>query len=404
MVETADVVVVGGGVNGVSIACALAARGVKTVLLDKGALAGGASGRSSALVRMHYTNEWDARLAWASYPVFAEWTERMGRPAVFTRTGFVNVVAPAFAQNLARNVEMLRGIGVPTTVLSPGELRALQPCANVEDVGAAAYEADSGYADPAETVEGFRRRATELGARIRPWTAVTGLASRDSRVTGVDTAAGRIDAGAVVLAAGAWSAVLARGIGLDLPMRPKAIDTVAVSRPPELAAPHMVFIDNVLGNYFRPEAGGLTLVGIPCQEWDIDPDTLGSGLPPGAADRGAELLTHRIPAMERATLARGYRAFDGYSDDRHAILGLVDGIDGLYLATAFSGSGFKIAPAVGTCMAELIADGRAKTVDIDAFNLRRFALGRPIEGPHPYATRPDHLDPRSRPAGSPLRD
>jgi sarcosine oxidase subunit beta len=182
-------------------------------------------------------------------------------------------------------------------------------------------------------------------------------------------------------------------MGLALPARPKAIDTVAVSRPTELRDPHMVYIDNVLGNYFRPEAGGLSLVGIPCQEWDIDPDTLGTGLPPGAAELGASLLTHRIPVMERATLARGYRAFDGYSADRHAILGGVDGIDGLYLATAFSGSGFKIAPAVGACMAELITEGRARTVDIAPFGLGRFAAGRTVEGPYPYAVRPDHVDP-----------
>jgi len=155
----------------------------------------------------------------------------------------------------------------------------------------------------------------------------------------------------------------------------------------------MVFIDNVQGNYFRPEAGGLTLAGVPCQEWDIDPDTLPTGLPPQASDIGARLLMHRIPVMERATLSRGYRAFDGYSADRHAILGGVDGIDGLYLATAFSGSGFKIAPAVGACMAELVTEGRAKTVDIEAFSLRRFALGKSVEGPYPYAPRPDHLDP-----------
>jgi sarcosine oxidase subunit beta len=209
----------------------------------------------------------------------------------------------------------------------------------------------------------------------------------------VETSAGRIDAGSVIVAAGAWSRRLCTEFGLDLPARPKAIDTVAVSRPPELAKGHMVFIDNVQGNYFRTEAGGLTLVGVPCQEWDIDPDTLGTGLPPHAAGLGAQLVTHRIPAMERATLARGYRAFDGYSRDRHAILGAVDGVDGLYLATAFSGSGFKIAPAVGMCMAELITEGRAKTVDIEAFSLRRFAEGKTVEGPYPYATRPDYIDP-----------
>jgi sarcosine oxidase subunit beta len=395
MHQTADVVVVGGGVNGASITYALAARGVKVVLVEKGALAGGASGRSSALVRMHYTNEEDARLALASFPVFRNWTELMGGPAVFTHTGFVNVVAPQYVEHLRRNVEMLKGLGVNTMALTGVELKELQPFANVEDIGAAAYEPDSGYANPAETVEGFRRRAAELGARILQWTAVTRVLRQESRVTGVDTSAGRIDAGSVIVAAGAWSKRLCEEFGLALPARPKAIDTVAVTRPLELSNGHMVFIDNVLGNYFRPEGGGLTLVGIPCQEWDIDPDTLGTGLPPQAADVGAQLLTHRIPAMERATLARGYRAFDGYSADRHAILGRVEGIDGLYVATAFSGSGFKISPAVGMCMAELVTEGRAKTVDIEPFSLRRFAEGRTVEGPYPYAVRPDYIDPRS---------
>ena len=393
MSDTADVVVVGGGVNGASIAYALAARRVRVVLVEQGALASGASGRSSALVRMHYTNEWDARLAWASFPVFRDWPERMGGPPVFTRTGFLNVVGPPHAEHLRRNVEMLQRIGVKTSAITPAELRDLQPFANVDDIGAAAYEPESGYANPAETVEGFRRRAVELGARILQWTRVTRIDRTESQVRGVETSAGRIDAGSVVVAAGAWSRRLCDEIGLHLPARPKAIDTVAVARPPALREPHMVFIDNVQGNYFRPEAGGLTLVGVPCQEWDIDPDTLGTGLPPHAAALGAQLLTHRIPAMERATLARGYRAFDGYSADRHAILGPVDGIDGLYLATAFSGSGFKIAPAVGACLAELITEGRARTVDIGAFGLRRFAEGRTVEGPHPYAVRPDHVDP-----------
>jgi glycine/D-amino acid oxidase-like deaminating enzyme len=397
MAETADVVVIGGGVNGASIAYALAAKGVKrVVLVEKGAVASGASGFSSALVRMHYTNEWDARLAWASFPVFKNWTELMGGPPVFTHTGFINIVAPEYAEALRKNVEMLRGIGINTVALFPAEIKELQPFVNVDDLGAGAYEPDSGYANPAETVEGFRRRAHELGARVLQYTTVTRVLHHGARVDGVETTAGRIDAGAVVVAAGAWAPRLCREFGLELPARPKAIDTVVVTRPPELAKPHMIFIDNAQGTYMRPESGILSLVGVPCQEWDIDPDTLGHGLPPAAAAEGAQLLTHRIPALERATLARGYRAFDGYSSDRHAILGRVDGIDNCYLATAFSGSGFKIAPAVGMCMAELITEGRAKTVDIEAFNLRRFAEGRTVEGPYPYAPRRDQRDP---PAG-----
>ena len=393
MAQTADVVVVGGGVNGASIAYALAARGSKVALVEQGACGDGASGRSSALVRMHYTNEWDARLAWASYPLFRDWAHVMGGEAVFTRTGFMNVVAPAYAENLRRNVEMLRRIGVETVALSPRELQDLQPFVRVDDIGAAAYEPQSGYANPSAVIDGFRRRTQELGGRVAQWTTVTRILRRDSRVLGVETTAGTIDAGAVVIAAGAWAPRLCREIGVTLPARPKAIDTVVVARPPELADPHMVFIDNVQGSYFRTESTTLTLVGVPCPVWDIDPDTLGTGVAPNAAAEGAAILTHRIPAMERATMSRGYRAFDLYSGDRHAILGAVPGVDGLYLATAFSGSGFKIAPAVGACMAQLIVDGRAKTVDIDAFSVRRFAEGRAVEGPYPYAARPDHVGP-----------
>ena len=397
MAKTADVVIIGGGVIGTSIAFALAAAGVKRVtLLEKGALASGASGRSSALIRMHYVNEEDARLAWASFPVFRDWTERMGGPPVFTHTGFVAVVGHRDAAALRANVEMLRKIGVDTSALSATELKALQPFVNVEDVGAAAYEPASGYASPADVVEGFRRQAQQRGAQIRQWTPVTRVVRRESAVVGVETAEGRIDAGAVVVAAGAWAPRLCREIGLELAARPKALDTMLVTRPSEMAKPHMVVIDHVLGTYFRPEGDAQTIVGVPCQVWDIDPDTMPTGLPPSAPVEGAQLLTHRMPAMEHAALSRGYRAFDCYSADRHAILGAVRGIDGLYLATAFSGSGFKIAPAVGACLAELITEGRARTVDISAFGPERFAEGRPIAGRHPYAPRRDHVEPTPR--------
>src|SRR5213083_1071459 len=230
MSQTADVVVVGGGVNGASITYALAARGVKVVLVEKGALAGGASGRSSALVRMHYTNEWDARLAWASFPLFRDWPELVGGPPVLTRTGFLNLVGPPFAAHLRRNVEMLRAIGVDTVALSPAEVRALQPGLALDDVGAAAYEPESGYASPVDVVLGLGRRARAAGARIREWTPVTRIVAAPSRVLGVETSQGRIDAAAVVVAAGAWASRLCETVGLALPARVKAIDTVVVGR------------------------------------------------------------------------------------------------------------------------------------------------------------------------------
>ena len=392
--ETADVVVIGGGVIGTSIAFALASAGVKrVVLLEKNALASGASGRSSALVRMHYTNVEDARLAWASYPLFRDWTERMSAPPVFRRTGVVAVVGPEDAAALRANVEMLRGIGIDTVAISPADLKTLQPFVNVDDIGAAAYEPASGYASPADVVEGFRRQAEARGAQIRQWTPVTRIVRRESKVISVETPSGSIDAGAIVVAAGAWAPRLCREIGLTLPARPKAIDTMLVTRPQEMARPHMVVLDHVLGTYFRPESDVLTIAGVPCQVWDIDPDTMATGLPASAPIEGAQLLTQRFPAMEGAELARGYRAFDCYSPDRHAIIGAAHGIDGLYLATAFSGSGFKIAPAVGTCVAELITEGHAHSADVSAFRVERFAEGKLIAGAHPYKPRRDHVEP-----------
>src|SRR5260370_6021621 len=132
---------------------------------------------------------------------------------------------------------MLQGLGVNTTALTGAELKELQPFANVDDIGAAAYEPDSGYANPAETVEGFRRRATELGARVLQWTAVTGVVRRESRVTGVETSAGRIDAGSVIVAAGAGSTPLLRGVWPALAPPPQGLHTLAVNPPALPLAP-----------------------------------------------------------------------------------------------------------------------------------------------------------------------
>ena len=287
MSQTAEVVVVGGGVHGCSLAYALAARGVKRViLLEQGALAHGASGRSSALVRMHYTNEWDARLAWASFPVFRHWAELMGGPPVFTHTGFVNVVAPEYA-------EALGGMSRCSAASASIPACSLPPTSGTSSPSRRWTTSGRPPTSPTRATRaagrGGRIRAPrrELGAAVRPWTAVTAVRRSGRRVTGVETAAGAIDAGAVVVAAGAWAPRLCRELGVTLPARPKAIDTVAVTRPPALAQGHMVFIDNVQGSYFRTEAGGLTLVGVPCQEWDIDPDTASTGLPPHAAGKRA---------------------------------------------------------------------------------------------------------------------
>jgi len=205
------------------------------VLCEKSALASGASGRSSALVRMHYTNEWDARLAFASFPVFKHWPEIMGGPPCSPtpvrerRRPAVRRRAPEERRDAARHRRQHRR---PV----PGRAPGLQPFANVEDLGAAAWEPESGYADPAATVEGFRRRGHELGARILQWTGVTKILRRESRVVGVETRAGRIDAAPSSSPPAPGPASLPRD-GIELPARVKGLDTVQVTRPAALASP-----------------------------------------------------------------------------------------------------------------------------------------------------------------------
>src|SRR2546427_5124874 len=161
----------------------------------------------------------------------------MGGPPVFRRTGFLAVVGPEDATALKSNVEMLRGIGIDTVALSPGELKTLQPFVNVDDIGAAAYEPASGYASPADVVEGFRRQAQARGAQIRQWTPVTRISTLESAVTGVETPSGRIDAGAVVVAAGAGAARARQGNRVPPPGRPEGDGPKPVEPPPAPAAP-----------------------------------------------------------------------------------------------------------------------------------------------------------------------
>ena len=166
MDETADVVVIGAGVQGASLAFHLARRGARVTVVERSAVAAGATGRSSGFVRMHYDLEAESRLAWASLPYFREWAERVGDGSCdFVRTGFVQLVPPEMADRLRANVAMHRRIGIETSVVGPDDVARLIPDVVTDDIVAAAYEPQSGYADPTATASGFLAAARRRGAR-----------------------------------------------------------------------------------------------------------------------------------------------------------------------------------------------------------------------------------------------
>ncbi len=379
MSKTADVIIIGAGVHGASLAFHLARRGVKVTVLEKRFVAAGATGRSSGLVRMHYDTEVDSRLAWESFRYFLNWKELVGGDCGFKRTGFIQIVARKDAEALRGNVVMQQRVGIPSFLITAEDVRRLAPSFVTDDFDIAAYEPESGFAMPGDTASALINAARAQGASLLQDHAVSGIIASGDRVTGVKTSQGSFSAPVVVNAAGAWAGQLNKLAGLDLPYDTWRHDTMFVVRPAKIVPSHPTVIDFPRELYFRPE-GGLTLVGLedgnPLGE---SPDGDADHAKPGFVERAIERICERIPVMEQGSLHSAHGGYDGITPDQHPMLGLA-GLDGFYLDCGFSGTGFKIGPAVGLCMSELILDGAASTVDISSLSPLRFAQGKLVSG------------------------
>jgi sarcosine oxidase subunit beta len=263
------------------------------------------------------------------------------------------------------------------------DVRRLAPTFATEDIEVAAYEPESGYAMPSDTAAALMNAAREKGARLMQDCAVTGVILIGGRVGGVRTSQGDFSAPLVVNAAGPWAGKVNQMVGLDLPYDTWRHDTMFVVRPQQIGPSHPAVIDDANEMYFRPE-GSLTLVGLedgnPIGE---SPDSDTDHAQKGFVERGIDRICRRVPIMENGGLHSAHGGYDGITPDQHPLLGAA-GPDGFYLDCGFSGTGFKIAPAVGLCMSELILDGAASTVDLSIFAPARFAEGHPIVGKYPY--------------------
>jgi sarcosine oxidase subunit beta len=236
---------------------------------------------------------------------------------------------------------------------------------------------------PSDTAAAFMSAARSKGARLIQDCAVTGVTVRGGKVTGVTTTQGEFSAPLLVNAAGAWAAAINRMMGIEMPYDTWRHDTMFVRRPHEILAQHPTVIDGANYMYFRPE-GGLTLVGLedgnPLGE---SPDTDLERARPGFVERAIDRLARRIPAIEAGSLHSAHGGYDGITPDQHPALGAI-GPDGFYVDCGFSGTGFKTAPAVGLCLAQLILDGASRTVDLSIYSPHRFAKGTTIRGEHAY--------------------
>ena len=372
---------------GCSLAFHLAQLGAEVTVFDQGAsVCAGMSSRSGALVRMHYSFAPEAALAWKSLAYFENWARMVGGRCGFVRTGFAVVVAPDNADKLRANVAMLKSLGIETDLVDRDQLKKVEPAVRVDDVGLAAYEPRSGYADPVATTEAFAAAARKLGATFLLNTAIAALAINAGRATGVTDSSGKThDADFVCLVTGPWTDTLLAPFGLKIGIKPERAQIAFFRKPATVR--HSIFIDTIAGSYFRPHGDGLTMAGLGALGPDApaDPDSFKETNDEEFIEAVRSRLAERIPALKDATYVRGHAGIYDVTPDARAALGPIAAVPGLYVAAGFSGTGFKTSPAVGAALAELIIEGKSRTADLSAFSFARFVTGKLIHAPNEYA-------------------
>ncbi len=382
--ETADVVVIGGGVMGCSIACNLVLtannHGLRRiVLLERDTLGSGSTGRSSGAIRMHYSTAVNAELAWRSLHVFRNFADIIGGDCGYVETGYLVFAGADDLDTFRSNIATQQSVGVMTDIISAGDAAAMAPGFAVEDAAAIAYEPYSGHADASGTAYAYATRARTEGVSIRLQApAVEIETSADgSRVVAVKSADGaRFETGIAVVATGPWSARFLESHAIEVPVVATRHEVLHFRRPLDLVPYHPGGADISNRIYFRPEGQELTLVGNGNHSDVVeDPEVFAQRASPAFIQDVWQRLARRIPPIADAELAAGYAGLYTNTPDSHPIMDRIDGVDGLYLCTGFSGHGFKLSPMVGVLMSELIGSGRATTMDISPLRFSRFTEG-----------------------------
>ena len=369
--ERADVVIVGGGIIGASIAYHLAARGLRdVVVLERDHLGSGSTTRNAGGVRLQFSTEINVRLSLRSLPRIERFQEEMGVDPHLRQVGYLFLiseerdVAP-FEASLA----MWKRLDVPAQRLDAAGVHAVFPELRVDDLRFATLCMRDGYCDPTSLLNGYVARAREKGARFREEEPVIGITRAGDRVSAVRTQRGEITCETVVNAAGAWGAEVGVLAGIDLPIRPLRRQIFVTDPVPGLDRDFPLTVEFGSSLYFHRESGGV-LMGMadPTDGPGFDSSVNWEFLP-----TLVERALYRLPILERANVKTGWAGFYEDTPDKHPIIGAV-GVDGFLCAAGFSGHGIMHAPATGEAIAELIVDGRT-SLDLSALAYDRFRRG-----------------------------
>lgn len=374
---------------GVSIALHLVEQGCGTVvLLEKRHLAAGSSGKSGAILRQHYSRETTIRMARESRQFYARFAERFGRDIGFTSPGMLFIANESARESLERNVSVQQSIGVETEIVDAAGLRDLEPRGHFEEDALAAWEPEAAYVNPVRTVYAMAEAARERGLHLQTGTRVTEIITEAGRVQGVRTDEGEHIASPVVVnAAGPWAHALFKDLQLDYPLKAIRPEQAYLEPPGDFGGQTAIYADLVTGIYWKPEPAGWTRIGKMSYEGDdevADPDRYDEGVDQAFIDFTRSAITRRIPAFDRAISWGGCGALYTITPDAHPLIGSVPEVGGLYLASGFSGHGFKLAPSVGAGVAALITGADPDPFDPDLFAVDRLREGRPVKVPYAY--------------------
>lgn len=368
----ARVVIIGGGIVGLSIAFHLAQLrshgAASVVVVERDRVGEATTAKATGGVRQQFSSAVNIDLARASVDMFCHFGALVGEPVAFRQHGYLFVTTSREKlAAAARGVELQNDRGVPARVVSPAEIAALQPALNTGDLIGGTYCPTDGSAVPADVAAAFARQARRRGVEIREHTLVRGIETAPPGFT-LETTGGRLRADIVVNAAGPWARTIGAMVGVDHPVTPHPRQAFAIRRPPWLAADAPLTVDLDSGAYVHPEVSTAVVGGTdrdrPSGErCDVD-DAL--------FNRLLTALLHRFPSIETAELLSSWVGLREMTPDDHAVVGPLAAVPGYWVAAGFSGHGFMQAPAIGRALARWILAG-APDIDLTALAPERFA-------------------------------
>jgi sarcosine oxidase subunit beta len=370
--ESADVVIVGGGVMGCALAYQLAKRDVDILLLERETLGSQSTGRCAGGVRQQFSNEANVRLQRLSVGMFERFEEETGHTADFRQVGYLFLLTqPQDVEDFRANVEMWHEVGLSEARwLDPAEAQRLVPVLNVDDVIGCTFCPSDGIASPADVTSGYAAAARRLGARIKEGVEVTGLDVANARIQGVRTSVGDVATRVVFCCAGAWSSSIGRMAGLEIPILPYRRQVAVTGTFPAVPRTTPMTVDFHTSFYFHPEGDGV-LFGMsdrsepPGYNLEVDWDFMA---------RVIEQAERRAPALASAGMKTAWAGLYETTPDHQAILGPIPEVEGFWCAAGFSGHGFMQAPAAGLLLAQALLDQRTE-IELSAFSPARFARG-----------------------------